>query len=165
MAVDIYLKLSNGIQGESKAKGHENELDLQSWSWGSTNSSNAHSSVGSGSGKSNVGDVHVSHYIDKSSPDLLRSVCTGAHIDQADLVCRESGGKTPVEYMKLTMYQCFVTSLHWGAHSGAAANEKILESFTLNFAKFKYEYAEQTAQGTKGASKPFGYDIRAVAEA
>ncbi len=37
MDVDMVLRI-NGIDGESKPKGHVKEIDLQAWSWGAAKS-------------------------------------------------------------------------------------------------------------------------------
>jgi type VI secretion system secreted protein Hcp len=48
---------------------------------------------------------------------------------------------------------------------GSGGEDRLTENVTLNFAKFKYEYKVQTAQGGAGASPNFGWDIPANKEA
>ena len=42
MAVDMFLKVSNNIKGESKDHKHKDEIDVLAWSWGVSNSGTFH---------------------------------------------------------------------------------------------------------------------------
>ncbi len=160
MAVDMFLKLDS-IKGESKQDGHKDEIDVQSWSWGLSNSATAHLGGGSGSGKVSVQDISFTHFTDSSSPDLLKCCCIGKHISKGTLVVRKAGGKA-IDYIKLELEQIMVTNIHNG---GSGHDDRLIESVTLNFSKFKYSYAEQTETGAKGKEGKFGYDIQQGKEA
>ena len=56
-AVDYFLKL-DGIQGESKADKHSDEIDVLSFSWGETQSGTFAVGGGGGSGKVSMQDFH-----------------------------------------------------------------------------------------------------------
>ena len=51
MAVDIFLKLSNNIKGESQDSTHRNEIDVLAWDWALTQSGTTHLGSGGGGGK------------------------------------------------------------------------------------------------------------------
>lgn len=160
MAVDMFFKIGD-IKGEAVDKTHKEEIDVLAWSWGASQSGTTHTGTGAGAGKVNVQDISFTKWVDKSSPTLLKHCCTGAHIASATLIVRKAGG-TPLEYIKLTLTDLIVTSVSTG---GSGGEDRLTENVTLNFAKFKFEYIPQTAQGTPGAAIPFEYHIAENAEA
>ena len=70
MAVDIFLKLSNNIKGESQDETHRNEIDVLAWNWGLTQSGTTHVGSGGGGGKVNVQDITLTKYVDLATNDL-----------------------------------------------------------------------------------------------
>ena len=156
MAVDMFLKIE-GIEGESKDKGHGKEIDVLSWSWGMSQSGTGHVGGGGGAGKVNVQDISVTKYIDKSSPDLMLTCCNGKHLGEAKLTVRKAG-ENPLEYLIITMTDVLISSVSTG---GSGGEDRLTENVTLNFAKVKVEYTEQTAKGGAGAKPKMGWDIAA----
>jgi type VI secretion system secreted protein Hcp len=159
MAVDMFMKVGQ-IKGESKDKVHKDEFDVLSWSWGMSNSGSAQQGSGMGAGKVNVQDLTFTKYIDKGSPDLMLDCCNGKHIDKAVLTVRKAG-EQPLEYLLITMEDLIITSVTPGGSTGA---DRITEDVTLNFAKVKVQYKEQTSTGSVGAQPEMGWDIAANAK-
>jgi type VI secretion system secreted protein Hcp len=159
MAVDMFIKIGD-LKGEAKDSKHVGEIDVLAWSWGASNSGNAHMGGGQGAGKVNVQDLSFTKYIDKSSPDLFLACCNGKHIKDATLVVRKAG-ETPLEYLTITMNDLIVTSVSTG---GSGSEDRLTENVTLNFAKVKVNYVEQTATGAAGAKPQMGWDIAANAK-
>ena len=156
MAVDMFIKIGD-LKGEAKDKAHAGEIDVLAWSWGASNSGNAHMGGGQGAGKVNVQDLSFTKYIDKSSPDLMLFCCNGKHIPEAKLIVRKAG-ETPLEYLTITMNDLIVTSVSTG---GSGGEDRLTENVTLNFAKVKVNYVEQTEKGAAGAKPQMGWDIAA----
>lgn len=156
MASDMFIKLTN-IKGESKDKKHGGEIDVLAWSWGASNSGSAHSGGGQGSGKVHVNDLSFTKWVDKSSPYLLQATAKGTHIDEAVLYVRKQGGDSPVEYLTITMEECIITSYQTG---GSGGEDRLTENVSLNFAKFKLKYIEQTAKGGEGDKPEIGWNIQ-----
>jgi type VI secretion system secreted protein Hcp len=156
MAVDMFLKIK-GIEGESKDDKHKDWIDVLSWGWGATQQGSAGQMGGAGAGKVNVQDLHVTKPVDKSSPDLFLKCATGEHYDDAVLACHKAGG-SPLEYLKITMTEVFITSVQ---HGGSQGGDALVENVTLNFAKVKVEYTEQTDKGAAGAQPKANFDIKA----
>src|SRR6266436_6443220 len=100
MAVDMFLKIDD-IKGESLDHAHKDEIQVLSWSWGMTQSGATHEGAGSGAGKVNVQDLTFSHYVDTSSPNLIKFCCNGKHFKTALLTVRKAGGDKQVEYVKI----------------------------------------------------------------
>jgi type VI secretion system secreted protein Hcp len=156
MAVDMFLKLG-AIKGESKDKTHGGEIDVLAWSWGASNSGSAHVGGGAGAGKVNVQDLSFTKYVDKASPEIFLATCNGKHIPEATLVVRKAG-ETPLEYIKITMTDLIITSYSTG---GSGGEDRLTENVTLNFAKVKVGYIEQTEKGASGEKPEVGWDIAA----
>jgi type VI secretion system secreted protein Hcp len=156
MAVDMFIKF-DGIDGESKDDKHKGEHDVLAWSWGMSQSGSAHIGGGGGSGKVDMQDLSFTKYIDKGSPDLMLNCCQGKHIDKATLTVRKAGGD-PLEYLKIAMEEVIITSVSTG---GSGGEDRLTENITLDFAKVKVDYKEQTEKGTVGATPKMGWDIQA----
>src|SRR5262245_33426145 len=110
---------------------------------------------GAGAGKCNVQDVSFTKYIDKASPDLMLACCKGKHYDTATLVVRKAG-TTPLEYVTLTLSEVMVTNVSTG---GSGGEDRLTENVSLNFAKIKFDYKEQTDKGAAGATPSMTWDI------
>jgi type VI secretion system secreted protein Hcp len=157
MAVDIFLKLSNGIKGESQDSIHADEIDILAWSWGLSNSGTTHMGTGGGGGKVNVQDINFTKYVDLASNNLIARCCDGTHIDTGTLTVRKSGGAAPVEYFVVNFGMLMVASYSTGGSKDG--QDRITENFTLNFRTFYIDYKTQEATGVDGAGQGFGWDI------
>jgi|RhiMethySRZTD1v2_1073278.scaffolds.fasta_scaffold00065_2 type VI secretion system secreted protein Hcp len=156
MAVDMFLKMPP-IKGESKDSKHPDEIDVLAWSWGASQSGTTHSGGGGGAGKVNVQDLSLTKFVDKASHLLLSACAKGTHFTEALLTVRKAGDK-PLEYIKLTLNEVMVTAVSTG---GSGGEDRLTENVTLNFAKFKYEYTPQKADGSGDATVNFAFDIAA----
>ncbi|PKL96539.1 MAG: type VI secretion system tube protein Hcp [Gammaproteobacteria bacterium HGW-Gammaproteobacteria-8] len=156
MAVDMFLKFSS-IKGDSSDAQHQDEVEVLSWSWGAHQSGTMHRGKGGGAGKVSVNDLSITKYVDSATPNLWQLCCNGKHENEAVLTLRKAGGDAPLEYLKITLEEVLVADMQTG---GAAGEEQITESITLNFAKFKLEYTPQQADGSGGATVETGWDIR-----
>lgn len=155
-AVDYFLKI-DGIDGETQQKGHAGSIELASWSFGETNSGSWAASGGGGSGKVNMQDFHFVMHVNKASPKLFLACATGEHIRSAKLTCRKAG-KTQQEFLKVTFTDLLVSSYQTG---GSGSSDVIpTDQISLNFAKIEFDYAEQKADGSLGASVKTGYDLK-----
>jgi len=155
MALDSFLKLGE-LKGESVVKGFEDQIQLLAWSWGMSQSGTTHMASGGGAGKVNVQDLSFTHYVDSSSPNLIKACCAGTHYATGTLTMRKAGG-TALEYVKITLNDIIVTSVSSG---GSGGEDLLSENVSLNFGKFKYEYQPQDNTGAKkGGAISAGYDI------
>lgn len=155
MAVDMFLKLTN-IMGESRDSKHGKEIDVLAWSWGLSNSGTTHVGGGAGAGKANVQDISLTKWVDKSSPTLMQHCAKGTHIPEAFLTVRKAGD-TPLEYIKIKMTECLVTSVSTG---GSGGEDRLTENITINFAQVNVDYQEQNAKGgPEGGAVTFGYNM------
>ena len=143
MAVDIILKI-DGINGESKIKGHEGEIDVLAWNWSMSQSGSMHVGGGGGAGKVNIQDISITKYIDKASTNLIRYCCNGGHLKEAVLTVRKAG-QNPIDYVAITMSPVLVTSV---CNGGSSSEDRLTENVTLNFARVKFRYTPQKEDGS-----------------
>ena len=156
MAMDMFFKM-DPLKGESLDKTHKDTIDVLAWSWGMSNSGSAHVGGGGGAGKVNVQDLSFTKYIDKSTPDLLLAACNGKHFKTATLTVRKAG-ENPVEYVVIELEEILVTSVSTG---GSGGEDRLTENVTLNFAKAKWTYVPQKANGTPDTKVgPLGWNIQ-----
>ncbi len=154
MAVDMFLKLE-GIDGEAKDDKHAGEIDILAWSWGMSQSGSMHHGGGGGAGKVNMQDLSFTHYLDKSSGNLMLYCAKGAHIPEATLVVRKAGDEA-LEYVVITMKKCLITSVSTG---GSGGEDRLTENCSINFAEVKVEYQEQKDDGSGEPGPEFGWDM------
>ena len=154
MAMDIFIKIGD-LKGESIDDKHKDEIHVLAWSWGMSQSGTTHAGPGGGSGKVAVQDLSFTHFIDKSSPNLMLACANGKHFSEALLTVRKAGEK-PLEYLKITMNDLIITSCTTG---GSGGEDRITENVSLNFAKFKVEYTPQKKDGSGDAPVTIGWDI------
>ena len=156
MAVDMFLKLSNSLDGEARDSSRKGQIDVLAWSWGMSQSGTTHIGGGGGAGKASFQDISVTKWVDKVSPKLMQACAKGTHIDTGELVVRKAGD-TPLEYIKIELEDIIVTSVSTG---GSGGEDKLTENVSLNFCKFKVCYQEQDDKGAaKGGAVEFGWNI------
>ena len=155
-AVDMFFKM-DPVKGESKDGKHKEAVDVLAFSWGMSQSGSSHIGTGSGAGKVSVQDLSLTKYIDKASPDLMLACCSGKHFSKAQIIVRKAG-ENPLEYLVIDMNDVMVTGVSTG---GSGGEDRLTENVTINFAKVKVTYTEQTAQGGAGAKPDMTWDIAA----
>jgi len=154
MAVDMFLKI-DGIKGEAQDAKHKDEIDVLSWSWGVSQSATTHIGGGGGSGKASFQDIHFTKYVDSASHNLLKHTATGKHIKEALLTVRKAGEK-PLEYIKITLKDCLISSISSG---GSGGEDRLTENISINFAEFEFAYTPQKSDGSGGSVLPFKFNI------
>jgi type VI secretion system secreted protein Hcp len=154
MAMDMFIKIGD-LKGESRDKVHKEEIDILAWSWGMSNSGSAHVGGGAGAGKVNVQDISFTKWLDKTSPDLMLACCNGKHFDKAVITVRKAG-EQPLEYLIITLEELMITSVSTG---GSGGEDRLTENVTLNFARVKVNYKEQTPTGGVGEKPEMGWNI------
>jgi type VI secretion system secreted protein Hcp len=156
-AVDYFLKI-DGIQGESKADKHKDEIDIQSFSWGATQSGTFAAGGGGGAGKVSMQDFHFTMPDNKASPALFLACAQGDHIKNATFVARKAG-KEQQEFLKVTMSDVLVSSFQTGGSGGDIVPT---DQISLNFAKIEVEYKEQDAAGKLLGQVKKWFDLKSV---
>jgi type VI secretion system secreted protein Hcp len=155
MTVDMFLNIEDKkVKGESRDKVHKDTIEILKWSWGVTQSGTLQNG-GSGYGKADVQHLSLTKYVDKSSADLLKACLTGDLFDNAKLIVRKAGG-TPLEYVIIDLKYVLVASVS----TGCGGEDRMTETITMAFAKVKFHYQPQKADGSKdGGVLEVGWDL------
>ncbi len=164
MAVDMFLKLEN-LPGESMDQKLPDHIEILSFSWGVTqHGAYGRGGSGGGSGKAAFQDVQFTHYYDKASTVLFQHCVNGKHIKSGEFIARKAGadGKQ-MDYLNLKIKDIIVTSVSSGHTVGG--DDRMVESFSLNFAEFDVTYTTQKADGTSQKSNPVKWNLLKNAEA
>jgi type VI secretion system secreted protein Hcp len=146
-AGDMFLMVKGArcglIKGEAQDDAHKGEIEVLSWSWGMQ----AKPSLGGGvaTGKASVRELKVVKRIDSASTALMSALRSNEPIQKAVLTLRKAG-KTPLEYLKLTIEQGRVTGLDVEGGNGNAGSQ-VTENVTFSFNKISVEYVPQGKDG------------------
>ncbi|MBN9029616.1 MAG: hypothetical protein BGO05_03025 [Rhizobiales bacterium 63-7] len=155
MPTNMHLKIDS-IPGESRKKGHDDQIELLSWSFGMDQQASVGHGHGSGAGRVKVHDLVVTKYLCKADSALMKHCCNGKHIPEITLYAEKAGGEDPVEYVKFVFKQVLVTN---HTISGAEDGDQVLVQVALNFAEYVFTYKQQEAEGTAGSDVTQGWNI------
>ncbi len=160
MAFDAFLKI-DGFPGESPDDKHKNEIVCLSYAFGLSNGGSAASGTGGlGTGKSLWNDLAVTFSTQKCSPKIVVACAAGDHFTKAVLTVRKQGG-TQIDYQIFTMTNCTFSSFQGGGASAGTEFQGTIDSVTINFSEFDFEYKEQTSSGGAGPTTKGGYNVAA----
>ena len=154
-AADIFLRL-DGIMGESLDKKHQGEIEIVSYTQSFANSATVDAGAGN-VGKVTCGAVTVLKNIDRSSPEFIRLVTTGAHVPTGVITFRTSfGGTQSFEYYKVSMTDVIVSAVN---QTEATNPPRIVERVSILADRFLFEYTPVNAKtGGPGQTVKFGWD-------
>ncbi len=146
-AVDYFLKIE-GIDGESKAQGHQNWLEVTSIAWGrgapqsiAEGGMAGRSGAGEARSASGPGQMTITKTVDKASPKLMQAMASGRHIASAQLDLAKPGAPA----MRYNFQNVIISSFKQTAGQGG----RPVEQFTINFEK-----VEITRLGGPGGPAP-----------
>jgi type VI secretion system secreted protein Hcp len=152
---DYFLKI-DGIKGNATDQKHKEEIDILSFTWGVSQAGSA-IGPGHGAGKAQFQSIHFTAQVNKSSPMLVQSCATGAHIKEAVLVCRRAGGKQE-EYLVFKFTDLLISSYQI---SGNAHGDSIpVDSFAINYDKCEMQHQTQDAKGVIANPVKTMYDLK-----
>ena len=154
--VDFFLKLSEGIEGESKDHKHAKEIRLESYSFGADQAHSAQIGAAHAAGLVRFKNFSFVKHVDKSSPKLLEHCATGKPITTATLTCRKAGGEQQ-DYMTIKLSEVLISSFSIGEEN---EDGYPTDSGSFTFAKIEFEYKEQKPDGTLGGAIKFGWDLK-----
>ena len=164
MAVDIFFKLGDKIKGESVNDGKDllggplkDQMEIMSWNWALSQSGTTHSGTGGGGGKANVNDITITKYVDMASNDIITALCKGEHIPTALLTVRKAGGDKPVNYYGIEFEDIILSNYHISGSKDEL--DRMVESFSINFARFRITYTRQNEKGGESGKSTAGWNI------
>ncbi len=153
MAVATFLDV-DGIQGESRVEGFEDQVEVLSWDWGVLTSGGGRpgSGAGASAGRAEVRALAFVHQVDAASTGLLQACVRGSHVRRAVLRV-VALGERPRTVLTVTLEDVTVTSVGL-----AGAGEGTVESVTLSGRGFEVRYVEQAADGSAGTPHEVAWD-------
>ena len=131
------------IKGEAEDKDHKGEIEVLSWSWGMQGKSSL--AGGAATGKATIRDLRIVKAVDSASTALMQALRTNEQIQKAVLTLRKAG-KTPLEYMKITIEQGRVMALDVDA-GDTQGSANLVEKVSFSFNKITVEYTPQGKDG------------------
>lgn len=158
MSSDYFLKI-DGIEGESKRKGHENQIEMLSWSFGCSQQGTAELGSGlAGSGRVSMQDFHFTKLSDKASGKIAQHCLQGKHIPKATFYARRAGteGGEPVDYFIVEFTDLIISGYSIG---GTGDGDVPVESISFNFTTYKFHYREIRRGAPQGAISG-GWDVK-----
>jgi type VI secretion system secreted protein Hcp len=140
MFAPVYIKF-DGVDGESKAKGHEKWIELQSFSAAEARAAVRDAGSGQASGKRDAATgmatgkrqhkpFVITKPVDKSSPKLAEAVAKGKVFKTVEI---SDGAMTYV------FQDCIISSIQASPSPGG---DRPMESLSLNFTKVEMTYKE-----------------------
>lgn len=152
---DFFIKIE-GIAGESKDSNHAGQIDALNWGYAVNQSSSTNTGGGGGVGKAHFSELVFTHYIDKSTPNLMKYCASGKHIPSVELSCCKVGDGQQ-EYMKVTLNDVLITHVR---PTGDASSPRVMEEVGISYSKIKVEVKEQNSNGSLGAAVTGAWDVK-----
>lgn len=152
---DFFIKI-DGIAGESKDSKHAGQIDVLNWGYAVSQSSSANTGGGGGVGKAHFSELVFTHYIDKSTPNLMKYCASGKHIPSVELSCCKVGDGQQ-EYMKVVMTDVLITHVR---PTGDSSSPRVMEEVGISYSTIKVEVKEQNANGSMGAAVTGAWDVK-----
>ena len=147
-AGDMFLSVKGATHGQIKGESqddskHKGEIEVLSWSWGMQ----GRPSLGGGvaSGKATSRELKIIKKVDKASTALMSALRSNEVIKEAVLTLRKVG-KTPLEYLRITIEDGRVVSLEIEA-GDAGGSPALVERISFSFNKIEVEYTPQGGDG------------------
>jgi type VI secretion system secreted protein Hcp len=154
MAADMFLKLA-GIAGESQDAQHKGEIDILGWSWGVAETPTTSGGSGAAAGNPNFHQLSVQKLLDLSSAPLLAAVAKGSRISTGTLTVVKTGA-APETFLVLNMKDVSIASV---IMAESQTENRPAETVALIFGQIDFEYTEFLANGAKGATNSFKWNI------
>jgi type VI secretion system secreted protein Hcp len=148
IAGDMFLFVKGAkhgqINGESLDDKHKGEIEVLSWSWGMQGKASL--GGGNSSGMASVRELSIVKRVDKASTALMSALRKNEVIKQAVLTLRKAG-KTPLEYLKITIEEGHVVSLEVTAGDATGKSPVLIERVGFSFNKIEVQYTPQGLDG------------------
>jgi len=141
--LNALMKISKA-DGESRLVEFPNWIEVQSWDWEVEAETSWTKGGGASVGKPNPGKMNWEHYFDKSSPVILRYICSGAMFDTVELkMFKGTGQQTQTSvtshFFNMLMEGVFITKVN----QSATEEGNILQKVEMVFKKVTLNYKPQ----------------------
>jgi type VI secretion system secreted protein Hcp len=152
-ATEMYLSIP-GLPGDSRVRGHEDEIVINSFDIGAT-ADNSFRPGGSASGRSTFSELTMTKPIDRATPFLLSRVGTQNRVAQAILSVNKAGPSLQ-EYMRFCLTGVRVTKDSQAIGPGEGMPSEVIG--------LSYDAIVETVGDVTGSGTPLswtsGFDVR-----
>ncbi|MGV8073236.1 MAG: Hcp family type VI secretion system effector [Syntrophobacteraceae bacterium] len=153
----LFIKF-DGIDGECNDKDHKNWSDLLAMSWGLHKAGAGATGQTRRRGVVTVEDVVITKELDKASPKLSESVCTGKVFPKVEIHDTTTYGEgNRAAFLKFELKNVMVSSFNLSAAGGGDAVPT--ESVSLNFEEIKQTYVEYDSKGSKKGNVEMSWKV------
>jgi type VI secretion system secreted protein Hcp len=149
----IFLYLE-GVPGESTDKSHKDWIDVISFDYGIRSPPQYGASAGgAAAGRPQFGDLVITKYLDRASPQLYLLASNGMHIPEARLEVIRRGNL-------VLRYRLSDVTVGAVETAGEAA-DRILDKVSLKYGKIEWTYFMQGPTGQPSGEVKTGWDLAA----
>lgn len=150
-----YMKF-DGIDGESQDKDHKNWIDVMSVQQGITKPGAGETGAARRRGDTILQDIYVTKLLDKSSPKLAEAVCKGKVFPKVEIHFTASiTDKGRETYFAYELKNVSVSSYNLSGN----AQDKPVESLSLNYEEIKGTYKEVDAKGSAKGNVEWSWKV------
>lgn len=155
MAAAAFLEV-DGVPGESRARGFEDQIEVDGWEWGVSSGRTAGAGSGARAARPDVRDLTVVHRTDASSVGLLGACLRGNHLREVVLRVVEAGDGDVRPFLVVTLEDVVVTTV------AVVAGDEGRPAETVTFAPASVDvtYEERRADGTPGPQHTVSWSVR-----
>jgi type VI secretion system secreted protein Hcp len=156
------ILLDMGLEGTSQITGFEKKIEVLSFSHGvAMQVTGDVSNTERTSGKPIHQDLHLTKYVDKTTPLLNQHCCEGKSFPTVTMTIGRNDAGTLIPLIIYTLTNAIISSVSVGGGGG----DKPVESFSLNYAKIQWEFATQKEEGGKEGTVQGKWDLTTNAAA
>jgi type VI secretion system secreted protein Hcp len=152
-----YIKF-DGVEGEALDDKHKGWSDLASFSQSLHQPGSGQTGATRRRGDVIMDDIACSKELDKASPKIAESVCSGKVFPKVEIdLTASTTDKGRATYYKYELKNVLVTSY---SVSGAGQSEDVPhEDFGLNFEEIKVTYTENDSKGKKKGNVEYSWKV------
>ena len=152
----IHLEIQ-GIKGDGKTKGFEDQIDCDSIDWACANTADANTADGLTSATSSVEQMSVTAALGLASINIFAASLISQHIPKITVHFTKTVGVNQVaEWMKYTLENCVISS----AGVSVSADDMGTDTFTIAFEKFESEFFMFDVAGKKKNGPSLSYNVQ-----
>jgi len=149
----IYMNFP-GIQGDTVAKGFENQIQLDSFQWGVERAISSPSGGTREASAPHVSEITFTKLMDKASPLLLQSSLVGQAVGPVTITFVKDTGIGPIRYAEYTLDNVLISG-----YSVSSGGDNPTESLSLSFTKITFKFTPTNPDGSPGTSIQTTYDL------
>ena len=143
MSLNAVMKISNAA-GESVLDNFTGWIEIQGWDWEVEAETSWTKGGGASVGKPNPGKMNWEHYFDKSSPVILRYICSGAMFDTVELRMFKGTGQSTQTGTSNNFFNMFMEGVFITKVSQSATEEgNVLQKVEMVFKQVTITYKPQ----------------------